>query len=779
MADLKLIIDTTDAPKAISAVRSLENQVGQLAQRFARGSIDQGTYMRGINQLSREYAKLGMGINEARGHLMRYGNAQRQIAVQQTAVARGLNRTGVLTQQAGYQIGDFIVQVQSGTNAFVAFGQQATQVAGTLTLLGGKWIAIGSALGVAIPLLTALGAVWMRTRSEIEDTLDPLERVSQELESLERVDLNLGREFRAVSDEAERFLGLLRDIRQESALSSVREAVGGLVPGLRAIELAQERQFQPGGAGLIAGETGFGALVGMSDEEVRDLMETDRILSRITGTTAPALAQSLAEATEELRRQGLLTEDLQSAINNMVNELGLEEYLYEDITGQLEYQNQLYEDRLESLLEAGRIAQEGYDTRQEMVAQLENEISLYTLMAQFGENSVAVERLRAEQARETYEARVRETTTNEVLIAQVMRYYDAMVQSREEAEEVDRVLREITGVSTDSVVQQIMNIADALGISTAAAIKLRQALPGTSDGGVAGPDAAVAQTQEDFGLQGSIVFNRLYRARGGSGGGGGSTRTLAEIIAEREQQLDQERELASLFGENQRLREIQIEIERSYGQALSETERAAIRAASESMLVREQEIEQLERLREMQESLADTISSSFGDAVMSMVDGTKTTSEAFKDMAREIIAELYRIIVVEQMVSSIRNALGGGGGFLSRIMTPVAGILGGRASGGSVMSGSPYLVGESGPEVFYPGRSGTIMNNNLSSSAMSGGQQQVDVRVFVDDNGNFDARVEQISTRTVARAAPSIVKRSVGAVVEQTKRGGAVKGALR
>lgn len=778
MADLKLIIDTTDAPKAISAVRSLENQVGQLAQRFARGSIDQGTYMRGINQLSREYAKLGMGINEARGHLMRYGNAQRQIAVQQTAVARGLNRTGVLTQQAGYQIGDFIVQVQSGTNAFVAFGQQATQVAGTLTLLGGKWIAIGSALGVAIPLLTALGAVWMRTRSEIEDTLDPLERVSQELESLERVDLNLGREFRAVSDEAERFLGLLRDIRQESALSSVREAVGGLVPGLRAIELAQERQFQPGGAGLIAGETGFGALVGMSDEEVRDLMETDRILSRITGTTAPALAQSLAEATEELRRQGLLTEDLQSAINNMVNELGLEEYLYEDITGQLEYQNQLYEDRLESLLEAGRIAQEGYDTRQEMVAQLENEISLYTLMAQFGENSVAVERLRAEQARETYEARVRETTTNEVLIAQVMRYYDAMVQSREEAEEVDRVLREITGVSTDSVVQQIMNIAEALGISTSAAIALRQALPGTSGGGVSGPDAAVAQTQEDFGLQGSIVFNRAYRARSG-GGGGGSTRTLAEIIAEREQQLDQERELASLFGENQRLREIQIEIERSYGQALSETERAAIRAASESMLVREQEIEQLERLREMQESLADTISSSFGDAVMSMVDGTKTTSEAFKDMAREIIAELYRIIVVEQMVSSIRNALGGGGGFLSRIMTPVAGILGGRASGGSVMSGSPYLVGESGPEVFYPGRSGTIMNNNLSSSAMSGGQQQVDVRVFVDDNGNFDARVERISTQTVARAAPSIVKRSVGAVVEQTKRGGAVKGALR
>ena len=105
-----------------------------------------------------------------------------------TNMGKQMNRMGVLTQQAGYQIGDFIVQVQSGTNAFVAFGQQATQVAGTLTLLGGKWLAIGTALGIVIPLVTAVAAGIMRTRKEVEDfgkttakTIDDLKKKLDEL----------------------------------------------------------------------------------------------------------------------------------------------------------------------------------------------------------------------------------------------------------------------------------------------------------------------------------------------------------------------------------------------------------------------------------------------------------------------------------------------------------------------------------------------------------------------------------------------------------------------
>lgn len=97
-----------------------------------------------------------------------YRDAAQQAAAGGGFMGRNISRAGVLTQQAGYQVGDFIVQVQSGTNAFIAFGQQATQIAGTLTLLGGKYIAIGTALGITIPLLTALGAGLMRANVEAD-----------------------------------------------------------------------------------------------------------------------------------------------------------------------------------------------------------------------------------------------------------------------------------------------------------------------------------------------------------------------------------------------------------------------------------------------------------------------------------------------------------------------------------------------------------------------------------------------------------------------------------
>ena len=62
------------------------------------------------------------------------------------AVSGGL-RSGM--QQAGYQIQDFIVQVQGGQSALVAFSQQGSQLAGAVGPGGavfGAVIALGSVL---------------------------------------------------------------------------------------------------------------------------------------------------------------------------------------------------------------------------------------------------------------------------------------------------------------------------------------------------------------------------------------------------------------------------------------------------------------------------------------------------------------------------------------------------------------------------------------------------------------------------------------------------------
>lgn len=104
---------------------------------------------------------------------------------------RGMGQMGMATQQIGYQVGDFLVQVQSGTNWMVAFGQQATQLvgilpsfAGSLGMSVGSVIALSSGLGIAIPLVTALGAYFMRTSEEVNQGTSALENYKQVVGSL-------------------------------------------------------------------------------------------------------------------------------------------------------------------------------------------------------------------------------------------------------------------------------------------------------------------------------------------------------------------------------------------------------------------------------------------------------------------------------------------------------------------------------------------------------------------------------------------------------------------
>ena len=65
----------------------------------------------------------------------------------------------------------------------------------------------------------------------------------------------------------------------------------------------------------------------------------------------------------------------------------------------------------------------------------------------------------------------------------------------------------------------------------------------------------------------------------------------------------------------------------------------------------------LEEAKAQQEEIASVIADNFGSAFMSIVDGTKTAKEAFKDMARSIIKQLFQILVVEKMVKSIKDVL--------------------------------------------------------------------------------------------------------------------------
>jgi hypothetical protein len=72
--------------------------------------------------------------------------------------------------------------------------------------------------------------------------------------------------------------------------------------------------------------------------------------------------------------------------------------------------------------------------------------------------------------------------------------------------------------------------------------------------------------------------------------------------------------------------------------------------------------------------------------------------------------------------------LGGGG-----LVASALGFGGNRASGGSVSAGTTYMVGERGPELFTPSRSGNIIPNHSLGGA--GGGITVNVTVNGDVSG--------------------------------------------
>jgi hypothetical protein len=106
--------------------------------------------------------------------------------------------------------------------------------------------------------------------------------------------------------------------------------------------------------------------------------------------------------------------------------------------------------------------------------------------------------------------------------------------------------------------------------------------------------------------------------------------------------------------------------------------------------------------------------SSFGQAASGALD---TISNKLLDMAaNQLIAGLFGA------------ALGGGGGYFGNSgYTNLLSFGGPRAMGGPVKGGTPYLVGEKGPELFVPSASGQIVSNQ-NMQGMGGNVFNIDAR---------------------------------------------------
>lgn len=144
----------------------------------------------------------------------------------------------------------------------------------------------------------------------------------------------------------------------------------------------------------------------------------------------------------------------------------------------------------------------------------------------------------------------------------------------------------------------------------------------------------------------------------------------------------------------------------------------------------------------------------FEDALIDVGMQTRTVKDAFADMARSILRDIMRMQIRQAITIPLAQTLG-----LSA--QP-------RAMGGPVTAGRPYLVGERGPELMVPGRSGTIVPNGQ----LGGGA------VTVNQTINLTTGVSQTVRAEVLQMLPQIADAAKGAVLDAKRRGGSYAAAL-
>ncbi len=127
-----------------------------------------------------------------------------------------------------------------------------------------------------------------------------------------------------------------------------------------------------------------------------------------------------------------------------------------------------------------------------------------------------------------------------------------------------------------------------------------------------------------------------------------------------------------------------------------------------------------EALKEKYKQVGDAIKSKVTDSIIAAIDGTKSLGESAMGILKDLASQFLRSGISQ--LFGVVGGMGPSGGLLSMLFG------GGRASGGTVKGGTSYIIGESGPELFTPGRSGSIAPN----SAMGG----ANVTVNVDASGS-------------------------------------------
>jgi len=653
---------------SIKSAERLEKNYAILDKAVNKNKITLEQYAKGVQQTDAAIASLQQRMNDSSVAVQNYGRHVNQ--------AKGYtNQLGLVTQQFGYQVGDLAVQVQSGTNFFVAFGQQATQLVGTFAMLSQstKMIGVFTALGIAIPVITGILAYMTRTKEETVKTVDAFQKLRDATKELntERMKLN-----------DPKFDENLVGTREE--LDRLAKAYEDAAKKADELALKQSLSYGRGGAGI--------AVASMQAK----------------------LAQEAADAAVEKAKAEL--------------------HAYQQEVG-LAKAREMNNARIDAQNEQG-------------LRDLEAKRSLgISILSTIVEES----RKRAEIAKSIGEAHLDALGLSTVNIEGGIN----------RAAEAARVLASNLGISLSAATNMV---------NLAASDRLKQLQFEFSAGG---------QAMQRYGSRGANVGAGMpmigpdgipmlpSTGNGGGGGGGVASPDALEALLKR---VELEKELLGTSKEYQEVMQAIKGSDKQYSDA-------AIQGAVARLEALNKEKEVLQQMEEQHKQIGDILESSMTSAFMSMIDGTKSVKDAFRDMARDIIKQLYEILVVKQMVNAITGALGfaNGGAFSAgrQIQAYANGGIVGGPTYFPMAGGKTGLMGESGPEAIMPLKRG---KGGKLGVAVEGNSGSVNVVNNINVTGGSDPAAIRAE---VAKLMPQITSATKSAVIDARKRGGKMKAAFQ
>jgi len=848
MADLievTLAMDSEDVVRTLKNVEKLEKEIIRLTAGYAKLDQFQGTanltqkqHAIGTAQIDAKIAHLtttlnsgGAAINKHAEHLVQAKNK--------------MSKFGMISQQVGYQVGDFFVQVQSGQNMLVAFGQQGTQLAGLLPGLAGAIVGISIAVGtllvksfmdaqgetkkldVAVEDLTSSIDSYLKLSADNVDMTEKIketygEVTQQFIELEERIQALSFRQMTLDAMTAAKalgemnfggnlFLGETEDIRATFNLPAPKEIpkTSSRAPQ-KYIDEAKDLQKLMASVN-IAMEEGPEAALKATQVLSKFIEESAGGVEKLKGEAAKYYTQVLA-AERELTRLVQIKDGA--------------------LTGAEQNNNKASDKAKEAIADAV-----------ELIRIKKAEADLEKLIYTYGEDSVAARTKNADNAARITKAKWEEkfaadgiTDQERTLINLLVegarlheQNKDKIADAKDEARELEKALRE-SATALNSMITFGEGLDKALAVAVAKVKALKADMDETVAGTIAGnlfdaglkKDKALETTSDPAKIR---LITKEYREQVGVAEQLNAVLTEASDIKAAEKaanateketpadkltkeafaldsKLNKQRAVMGLSGEQLYVEEMRAALVDKIGQEEAKNFTLEIDRVAKILGAKQQLI----ALEQQRADLLDFAAQKMGDSLMSIVDGTMSVKDAFRSMARDIIKELYRVLVVQQMVNSIsggiQNFLAGpvqgppvapsamGNAFSGGNVIPFAsgGVVdsfsGGNvipfASGGVVGSptnfamsgGRTGLMGEAGPEAIMPLKRGPDGKLGVSTTSNS---QSVTVNQVI----NVSTGVQQTVRAEVMGLMPQIAAASKAAVLDAKRRGGSFGGSFR